>query len=103
MIQTGNGIIKINTEFDKENNEIVIRVKDNGKGMDEKTQKNVFDPFFTTKRNTGGTGLGLSITYGIIESHKGKIEINSKLNEGTEFKIYIPVEQIEDYDKGISS
>ena len=90
-IEADKGIIIISTEYSPDNNEIIVRVRDNGKGMDEKTRKNVFDPFFTTKRNSGGTGLGLSISYGIIEAHKGRIDIISNLNEGTEFIIFLPV------------
>ena len=54
-------------------------------------QSKVFDPFFTTKDVGKGTGLGLSVSYGIIEKHGGKIELNSKLNEGTSFKIILPL------------
>lgn len=71
--------------------EIVLKISDNGKGMDEKTLKQIFDPFYTTKRNQGGTGLGLSIAYGIIKEHKGKIEAESKAGTGTSFYIHIPV------------
>jgi|WetSurMetagenome_2_1015567.scaffolds.fasta_scaffold25765_1 signal transduction histidine kinase/PAS domain-containing protein len=70
--------------------EIVLRVSDNGKGMDERTVKQIFDPFYTTKRHQGGTGLGLSIAYGIIKEHKGRIEVESKVGIGTTFYIYVP-------------
>ena len=70
--------------------EVVLRVKDDGKGMDERTVKQIFDPFFTTKRHQGGTGLGLSIAYGIIKEHQGRIEVESKVGVGTTFCIYIP-------------
>jgi polar amino acid transport system substrate-binding protein len=70
--------------------EIVLKVSDNGKGMDEKTVKQIFDPFYTTKRHQGGTGLGLSIAYGIIKEHKGRIEVESKVGVGTTFYIYVP-------------
>jgi signal transduction histidine kinase/PAS domain-containing protein len=73
------------------NREIVLKVSDNGKGMDEKTVKQIFDPFYTTKRNQGGTGLGLSIAYGIIKEHKGRIEVESKAGVGTTFSIYVPI------------
>jgi len=70
--------------------EVVLRVRDDGKGMDERTIKQMFDPFFTTKRQQGGTGLGLSIAYGIIKEHQGRIEVESKVGVGTTFCIYIP-------------
>lgn len=71
--------------------EIVVKIRDNGKGMDEKTLKQIFDPFFTSKRHHGGTGLGLSIAYGIIKEHKGRIDVESKPGLGTTFYIHLPV------------
>ncbi|MBS1773200.1 MAG: HAMP domain-containing histidine kinase [Bacteroidetes bacterium] len=67
-----------------------IRIKDSGAGMPEEVKKRIFDPFFTTKDVGVGTGLGLSITYGIIEKHEGKIEVESTLGVGTEFIIKLP-------------
>ena len=90
-IETDEGLIKIKTDYDPQKMEIILIISDNGCGMDEDLIKNIFDPFFTTKRQKGGIGLGLSITYGIIKDHNGKIEVNSKLNEGTTFRIIIPV------------
>jgi PAS domain S-box-containing protein len=82
------GTIHVISQFD--DREVVLRVKDDGKGMDERTVKQIFDPFFTTKRHQGGTGLGLSIAYGIIKEHQGRIEVESKVGLGTTFCIYIP-------------
>jgi signal transduction histidine kinase/PAS domain-containing protein len=90
-IENGNGKVIIETLFEKKSNEVLIKIIDNGKGMDEKTLKNIFDPFYTTKRNKGGTGLGLSISYGIIKEHHGNITVDSKVDEGTTFTIKIPV------------
>jgi signal transduction histidine kinase len=70
--------------------EVILRVRDDGKGMEERTLKQIFDPFFTTKRHQGGTGLGLSIVYGIVKEHQGRIEVESKVGVGTSFSIYIP-------------
>lgn len=64
---------------------IIVEIKDTGPGMDEETLKKIFDPFFTTKKQN--TGLGLSICYGIIEKHKGVIEVQSVVGEGTVFII----------------
>jgi len=69
---------------------VVLRVKDDGKGMDDRTLKHIFDPFYTTKRHQGGTGLGLSIAYGIIKEHQGRIDVESKVGAGTTFCIYLP-------------
>jgi signal transduction histidine kinase/PAS domain-containing protein len=82
------GTLKVATRFDGK--EVQIKVKDNGKGMDEKTIGQIFDPFFTTKRHQGGTGLGLSIAYGIIKEHKGRIGVVSEVGVGTTFCIYLP-------------
>lgn len=82
------GEILIST-FEKD--ELVgVSIKDNGIGMSEKTKMKIFEPFFTTKDVGEGTGLGLSIVYTIIESHKGKIEVNSEEGIGTEFILYLP-------------
>ncbi len=76
----------------KLNGNIEIKVKDNGTGIPKKIIDKIFNPFFTTKPTGKGTGLGLSMTYDIITKiHKGKLEVNSKENEFTEFIIKIPV------------
>ncbi len=90
-IEHDKGLIIIETGHDKENNEVIIKIRDNGKGMDEKTKRHIFDPFYTTKRNRGGTGLGLSISFGIIQEHKGRIEVDSIINKGTTFTIHLPI------------
>lgn len=70
---------------------VKISIRDTGPGMPEEVQKRIFEPFFTTKDVGFGTGLGLSITYGAIEQHKGKITVKSRMGEGTEFVIVLPV------------
>ena len=69
---------------------IKIIIKDNGKGMTPEVKKHIFDPFYTTKDVGEGTGLGLSISYGIIEQHKGNIDVISEPGKGTEFIISLP-------------
>ncbi|MEQ9404656.1 MAG: ATP-binding protein [Cyclobacteriaceae bacterium] len=71
-------------------NEVVIRLKDNGVGIPEEIKNRIWEPFFTTKEVGVGTGLGMSITYGIIEKHGGKIELTSEVGKGTEFAITLP-------------
>lgn len=66
-----------------------LSVKDNGKGMDEDTQKRIFDPFFTTRFL--GRGLGMAAVYGIIINHSGGISIDSEPGRGTTVTIYLPV------------
>ena len=70
-----------------------ISFADNGQGMSKEVQEKIFDPFFTTKDVGKGTGLGLSISYGIIENHRGEIQVKSTPGEGSEFIIRLPVEQ----------
>ncbi len=80
----------------EENDVIKISIRDTGTGISEETKQKIFDPFFTTKEVGKGTGLGLSISYGIIEKHKGKIEVNSEIGKGTDFIISLPVHQNKD-------
>ncbi len=70
---------------------IEILFKDSGNGIKEKDQTNIFDPFYTTKEVGKGTGLGLSISYGIINDHKGQIEVAETGPEGTMFKVTLPI------------
>ncbi|MEM8639347.1 MAG: ATP-binding protein [Cyanobacteria bacterium P01_G01_bin.54] len=70
---------------------VLIEIADNGPGMSPETVERIFDPFFTTKPVGKGTGLGLSISYQIVvEKHRGAIECQSQLGEGTQFRIQIP-------------
>ncbi|MEG5027624.1 ATP-binding protein [Microcoleus sp. AT8-B1] len=72
-------------------NQVVVKIRDNGNGIDPDAINKLFDPFFTTKPVGKGTGLGLSISYQIIEKHQGKIEVNSEIGQGAEFVIYLPI------------
>lgn len=83
------GAINISSMIDGEN--ILIKIKDDGCGIAEDHITKISDPFFTTKPPGIGTGLGLSITYSIIEEHNGSIDVSSKINEGTEIIIRLPV------------
>lgn len=74
-----------------ENDSVYIHLKDNGIGIDENIKDKIFDPFFTTKDVGEGTGLGLSIAYQTILKHNGEITLNSKLGEGTEFIVRLPI------------
>jgi len=69
---------------------VSLTATDNGIGMSEEVKRKVFDPFFTTKETGKGTGLGLSICYGIIKQNGGHIEVESEIDIGTTFKIFLP-------------
>ncbi len=90
---SGRGTLTISSSC--ENDKFLkISIKDTGCGIPEKNISNLFDPFFTTKKVGEGTGLGLSVSYGIIKSHQGSIEVKSKLGEGSEFTIKLPVKPL---------
>ncbi len=82
------GIITVGTDYDKKEKMIHILVKDTGKGMSEGEAKRIFKGGFTTKK--GGHGIGLSICKKIIDNHEGTIEVESKPNQGTTFRIKLP-------------
>lgn len=86
-------LIKIRTEV-LDSQRVAIHICDNGPGISEKVQSKLFDPFFTTKAVGQGTGLGLSISHQIIaEKHGGQLQCFSRVGEGTEFVIEIPILQ----------
>jgi len=85
------GKITITTQLEQD--KAIIKVADTGVGIPEQNLKKIFEPFFTTKPVGQGTGLGLSIVYKIIEQHNGTIDVKSKVGEGTEFTITLPVKQ----------
>ncbi|MBB2151324.1 sensor histidine kinase [Pedobacter gandavensis] len=82
-------LLSINTW--QEGEEVKISIKDSGSGMSEEVKQKIFEPFFTTKDVGEGTGLGLSIVFRIIENHQGHIDVVTKVNQGTEFIITLPL------------
>lgn len=71
--------------------EVWVEVADTGKGIAPEHIKKIFDPFFTTKPIGKGTGLGLSLSYGIVQKHHGRIEVQSEVGKGAAFKVWLPV------------
>jgi two-component system NtrC family sensor kinase len=69
----------------------VVRVQDDGHGMDEATKERIFEPFFTTKDVGQGTGLGLSVAHGIVREHGGTIEVESAPDHGSQFSVFLPM------------
>lgn len=71
---------------------VVLSVSDTGYGMTEAVRQRVFEPFFTTKPSTDSAGLGLAIVYGIVQSHRGHVEVESTPGTGTTFRLYFPLQ-----------
>ena len=80
------------TNASGEDHAVVVRIHDNGTGMDEATRQRIFDPFYTTKEVGKGTGLGLSIVKGILDDHRANVVVESTLGEGTSFSLTFPLD-----------
>ena len=91
------GKLTIRTSVDNE--QLKIEVQDTGHGISPENMRKLFTPFFTTKREVKGVGLGLAISYGIIQRHHGRIEVQSKEGEGTTFTICLPLHPEEPAEK----
>lgn len=72
---------------------LAVGFADTGAGIAEENLRKIFDPFFTTKKQGRGTGLGLSVSYGIIERHRGRLEVKSKVGKGTTFTVKLPIKE----------
>jgi len=83
------GVIDIFTEC--RDGWIYIRIQDNGCGIPSENISRIFEPFFTTKPVGSGTGLGLSLSYGIVQKHNGRIDVQSEIGVGSSFTVCLPV------------
>ncbi len=71
-----------------------IRVRDTGIGMTRQVKSHIFEPFFSTKERGKGTGLGLSVVYGVVNNHRGFVQVESEPGAGTSFITYLPVKHL---------
>lgn len=78
------------SSFNDTSGDIIVEVRDEGKGIPNEVLPRVMDPFFTTRRSYGGTGLGLSVSANIVKDHAGRITVDSQLGKGTAFKVFFP-------------
>jgi signal transduction histidine kinase len=92
-IQAETGRVTVRTRPLAETAGVRVEILDSGAGIPEDLISTIYEPFFTTKGTLQSTGLGLAVVYGIVESHKGTIVCQSKLNVGTTFTIDFPVEK----------
>ncbi|WP_118182368.1 ATP-binding protein [Paraburkholderia phosphatilytica] len=86
------GMVCVRTGIVAGEDAVWIEVQDTGCGIAPENMKRIFEPFFTTKPVGQGTGLGLSVTYGIVSAHGGTIDVRSVVNQGTTFRIVLPVD-----------
>ncbi len=91
------GTLQVATEKSTRYNHSWIKlvVQDNGIGIPPDAMQRIFEPFYTTRGDKGGTGLGLSVTYGIITDHGGSIEVESQVEKGSSFTVWLPLEETE--------
>ncbi len=90
----GEGKVVIHAEKSTDGDTMLIRIADNGAGIEAEKLEHIFDPFFTTKEEGKGSGLGLFITWEIIEEHRGTITVESTPGKGTVFLITLPVQEV---------
>jgi two-component system NtrC family sensor kinase len=91
----GAGKVTIITRSLAKENSVVLEVKDTGDGIPQESLSKIFDPFFTTKGEGKGVGLGLAVVYGIVEAHRGDIEVRSTPGEETTFIVRLPLSNVE--------
>jgi heavy metal sensor kinase len=95
---TSQGSIRISVE--KNEDTVLVKIKDTGIGIPKEEQEKIFKRFYrmdkSRSRETGGVGLGLSIAEWIAHAHQGRIEVDSEINQGSTFNVYLPLQNVAD-------
>lgn len=90
------GKVTVTTRIDEHIHQMIFQVADNGEGISDENLSKIFSPFFTTKGEGKGVGLGLAVVFGIIEAHKGDIDVRSTIHQGTTFTVNLPFDEPSD-------
>jgi PAS domain S-box-containing protein len=88
------GTLNLDGRYDADKGQVIVTVKDSGRGILPENLPHIFEPFFTTKNEGYGVGLGLSTVYGIMERHYGTVKVESQPGEGTVFILALPVSNV---------
>ena len=86
---------RISVSVDVVDGKVVAKISDTGNGIAAEHLPRIFEPFFTTREDQGGSGLGLAIISGIVDKHKGRVEVESELGKGTTFTLTFPADKSE--------
>ncbi|MCP5115330.1 MAG: hypothetical protein GY953_31260 [bacterium] len=85
------GTLTFETAIDEGGSNVILEVRDTGKGVPEELRERIFEPFFTTRNDDGGTGLGLAVAAGIVKEHTGVIQVRTMPGEGSAFRVSLPL------------
>jgi two-component system NtrC family sensor kinase len=88
----GQGTLTLRVSIDPDRGEIAVEISDTGHGIRDEDKARLFEPFFTTKEVGKGTGLGLATSYGIVQRHKGSIEVQGEVGRGASFTVRLPLQ-----------
>jgi len=88
----GSGRVVVRTYLESDTHMAVLEVEDDGPGIAEENLGRIFDPFFSTKQDGKGVGLGLAVVYGIVEAHRGRLDVHSREGDGATFTVRLPLD-----------